>query len=494
MPRLLLSRTCAGVGTTGICIDNTLVVVGGGSPAWMNAGQVVGNAQLPGDTAYHVITVDPNTGVASVLWPGEDGSDTLVAGAGVIAAGLKSTSPYTRLVNDLGRTSISGFIPWDVDRETGLAILTEYQVGTGLNLYPRNSHAANAVVTTGPLYGARSLSGIVTWTEGGAGGIRPNAYNFYTGARIALQSAAGNLYQALVITSQAGRRFLLYAMQDGSVALHPVDDLTHGYTLPAGDHFGLDAEVQSDGTLLVVWSSNAGESAGSQGSVIWSLTSLPSISLTPGAPSTGGPDLGGGPIGGDGDSWFQGIPAVTLVSTGTFEVAYAPEVEVTLGIELYPPLLWENGRGRIIHPILGAFDYEVKPDEWVNIDEDAIIPPGWASTRTLTSAANVLWQGNVRDVVIEERWTAPGGLSMPVTQFRMLLAIWTMPIDPDVGYVHWYPTYITQAAFKVLPMGLTAGGQGVTFDDIVNYKDENSEPVGWMTNPVTFTLKLVGKL
>jgi len=29
---------------------------------------------------------------------------------------------------------------------------------------------------------------------------------------------------------------------------------------------------------------------------------------------------------------------------------------------------------------------------------------------------------------------------------------------------------------------------------VVNYKDENGEPIGWMTNPVTFTLKLVERL
>jgi hypothetical protein len=136
----------------------------------------------------------------------------------------------------------------------------------------------------------------------------------------------------------------------------------------------------------------------------------------------------------------------------------------------------------------------VKPDEWVNIDAEAIIPPVWASSRTLTSAANVLWQGNLRDVVVEERWKSLGGLAMPITQLRMLLAIWTTPMDPDVGYVQWFPNYITSVGFRVLPINLTAGGQGIAFDDIVNYKDEDGEPIGWMTQPVTFQLKLVERL
>ena len=83
---------------------------------------------------------------------------------------------------------------------------------------------------------------------------------------------------------------------------------------------------------------------------------------------------------------------------------------------------------------------------------------------------------------------------MPVTQMRMLLAIWTNPIDPDVGYVQWYPNYITQVAFKVLPLVLSAGGQGLVFDDVVNYLDEHDDPIGWVTQPVTFQLKLVERL
>jgi hypothetical protein len=185
---------------------------------------------------------------------------------------------------------------------------------------------------------------------------------------------------------------------------------------------------------------------------------------------------------------------VILTNDNTFGVAAAAERVVTLPLDIAPSFPIGTGRGRIVHPILGMFDYETKPDEWVNIDAEAIIPPVWASSRTLTSSANVLWQGNLRDVVVEERWKALGGLAMPATQFRMLLAIWTNPMDPDVGFVQWYPNYITQAGFRVLPVGLSAGGQGITFDDVINYVDEHDNPIGWMTAPVTLTLKLVERL
>lgn len=185
---------------------------------------------------------------------------------------------------------------------------------------------------------------------------------------------------------------------------------------------------------------------------------------------------------------------ITLMNNGEFGVSAAAEKLVTLELEIFPSFPIESGYGRLVHPILGAFDYEVKPDEWVNIDAEAVVPPVWASSRTLTSAANVLWNGNIRDVVVEERWKAAGGLAMPVTQLRMLLAIWTTPVDPDVGYVQWHPNYITPVVFKVLPVALQAGSGGVTFDDVVNYKDEEGNPIGWMTSPVTFTMKLVERL
>ena len=184
----------------------------------------------------------------------------------------------------------------------------------------------------------------------------------------------------------------------------------------------------------------------------------------------------------------------TITNTGIFGVAAAAEEILTLPIEVLPAYPTPSGKGRLMHPTLGAFDYEVKPDEWVNIDAEAIVPPVWASSRTLTGASNVLWNGNIRDVVVEERWKAFGGLSMPVTQLRMLLAVWTTPMDPDVGYVLWHPNYVTGVTFKVLPVNLQVGGSGITFDDVIHYKDENGDPIGWVTAPVTFTLKLVERV
>ena len=286
----------------------------------------------------------------------------------------------------------------------------------------------------------------------------------------------------LIVDGPEGEHWILSVTQTGLI-LRPVGSLV-GYKW-TGEYLNPWARWVDDHFVIA-----ASSSAGVLQTEEVVLTDQ-RYNLQTGQPSDPDTGTGGGGTGG-------GLPgntaARTLVSVGTFDVVPAAEEVIALPIEVFPAFPAESGHGRIIHPTLGAFDYEVKPDEWVNIDADAIIPPVWASSRTLTSAANVLWDGHLRDVVVEERWKALGGLAMPITQLRMLLAIWTMPIDPDVGYVHWFPNYITAVGFKVLPINLSAGGQGIALDDVINYKDEYGEPIGWVTSPVTFQLKLVDRL
>ena len=279
-----------------------------------------------------------------------------------------------------------------------------------------------------------------------------------------------------------GKWWLSYYSGDYGVVVHPIDS-TKGFKPVTGDLFFDIAVLPESPTFIrFAWSS---------------LPTEVSVQFVDIDTTKVGVELGASdspPVVAPADMVVCPSGTRALKSSASYGVAAAAEELVTLPIEVFPAFPTESGRGRIIHPTLGAFDYEIKPDEWVNIDADAIIAPIWASSRTLTSAANVLWQGHLRDVVVEERWKALGGLSMPITQLRMLLAVWTTPIDPDVGYVHWFPNYITPLAFKVLPVMLSAGGQGLAFDDVVNYKDEDGNPIGWVTAPVTFQLKLVERL
>jgi hypothetical protein len=296
---------------------------------------------------------------------------------------------------------------------------------------------------------------------------------------------SGGIFQPHAL-QVGGEWWICYWSDAHGTVLHPFNS-TEGYQPVGGDAFGIAAVVLSGTTVRFAWASTQAESNSAYVDI--DVATAPRTQLGAGATVPGTGDGGS-----DGGSGTTGMGGRTLTSSASFPVAAAAEEEVDLEIEVLPAFPDESGYGRIIHPTLGPFDYEVKPDEWVNIDADAIIAPVWSSSRTLTSAANVLWAGNLRDVVVEERWKALGGLAMPITQFRMLLAIWTTPVDPDVGYVQWFPNYISGLGFNVLPVGLSMGGSQIVFDDVVNYKDEDGEPIGWVTNPVTFVLKLVERL
>lgn len=370
-----------------------------------------------------------------------------------------------------------------------IAYVPSYQSGVGATVRERNGEEwqlSDYVVYNLQLVG----SGKAIWTES------PSAVRV-----IGLpepQKLSGGIYFPKVLQLHGDWWFCYYSDTKG-VVLHPFDSLV-GYTIvPLGQDAWIDMAATSAEVIRVVWSITEGEGAGHiqqvDINVVTDVRKNLSTGVTVSPPATGYPPGSTGTgSGGDVGGGITGGTTILLTSSASFNVVGAAEELITLPIEVYPSFPTGYGHGRIIHPTLGAFDYEVKPDEWVNIDADAIIAPIWASTRTMTSAANVLWEGNLRDVTVEERWKALGGLAMPMTQLRMLLAIWTTPMDPDVGYVQWYPTYITNVAFKVLPVALTAGGQGITFDDVANYLDDDGEPIGWMTNPVTLTMKLVERL
>jgi hypothetical protein len=63
-----------------------------------------------------------------------------------------------------------------------------------------------------------------------------------------------------------------------------------------------------------------------------------------------------------------------------------------------------------------------------------------------------------------------------------------------VGFVQWYPNYINPLGFNVVLLELTAGGDSITFDDVVNAFNTQGDPFGWMTNPVTLKMRLVSRL
>jgi hypothetical protein len=149
----------------------------------------------------------------------------------------------------------------------------------------------------------------------------------------------------------------------------------------------------------------------------------------------------------------------TLTSSAEFTVLDASTEATSVTLTVLPIAEAGEGSGRLIHPSLGTYDYPQGPDEWTNMDGDAVIAPVWSSTLTLAGAANTLWQGTLQDVVIEERWLGRGGLSMPIDQLRMLLSMWMNPPDPASGYVQWAPGYANSHTYKVILLNILVAGQ-----------------------------------
>lgn len=175
----------------------------------------------------------------------------------------------------------------------------------------------------------------------------------------------------------------------------------------------------------------------------------------------------------------------TLTNSATWTLGAASPAAEELDIPILPAASGATGRGRLVHPTLGSIDYEKAPDAWSGIDSDVLMPPVWASTKTLSGAANTLWRGHLRDAVATERWLGDD-LSMSIEQLRLLLAVWQNPVDPAAGYLQWWPNYTTTLGYQVMMTDVSVAGQGVTLDYITRQ--------GWVAAPVTISYRIAGRL
>ena len=157
----------------------------------------------------------------------------------------------------------------------------------------------------------------------------------------------------------------------------------------------------------------------------------------------------------------------TLTASTTFSIGAASTVVESVTTVILPAVAAGEGQGRLVHPTLGTYDYAFMPDAWVNIDGDAIIAPVWASSTTLDGASNTLWQGSLRDVVVEERWT----FAVKPAHLRAILAMWMNPPDPADGYVQWFPNYTNGNGYAVIMLAVTVGGQAVQLNYISRRHD-----------------------
>lgn len=476
MPKLnSRGEWCAGIGGGTVSANGKTISTPAGGACWLDDDTVLYQTSASG--SYILETYNVRTAARATV--STRGANNIVAGGSRWAAwlggygvyGVYGASGVTPPVNAVAGVSAAG-------RDGTIAITESYQAGLGFTLI-----SPAGVQTTGPNVAAYNLNVLSATTAcwiGGGGRQGPIGVFGVT----APAQVSASVYGVKMV-SVNGVWWVFYGGSTaggGAYVGHPASDASSPtiiHTEHVDRQYGFDAVVVGS-RIYYVYALGEGEAPGEI------VTGW--IDVETGNTGTGG---GTGTSTGTGTTSAGGV---TISSSATFQVAGGTTAAVQLTLPVLPVWPVESGYGRIIHPTIGAFDYETKPDEWMNIDTDVIIPPVWASTRTMTGAANVLWNGDIRDVVVEERWKALGGLAMPISQLRMLLMIWTNPIDPAEDYVRWYPNYISPLGFQVLPISVQVGGQGVTFDDVINYKDAEGDPDGWVTNPVTFQMKLVGRL
>lgn len=420
-----------------------------------------------GTPTCQLIIHNVDTGAKSVARP--VGANFLCAGGGVWAAWL-GANPNPAYVGVAASTGLhlpnAGLL--GISHDGAIGLKAEYQ-SEGPN-YVKEKNGDEWSIAESGIYDLQLLGNRQavwrSYAEQGAVKTTPGVP-----VPVIITEAAYFLKMAEV----DGKWYVCYASEQGLV-IHPAQDGNNATILHPEDierQFYVDFRAVGN-RLYYAYAHTQGDEP-----VI-----IGSVAAVGGTAGTGSPGTGPGTSSGVG---------MTLKSEATYPIADKTTKIEEAAIVSLPAWPVQSGRGRIVHPLLGAYDYEVKPDQWTNMDADVIIPPVWASTRTMTGAINVLWKGNIRDVVVEERWLAPGGISMPISMLRMLYMIWTNPLDPQVGFVQWFPNYISPFGFKVIPMMLDAGGQALVFDDIVNYEDGNG-PNGWVSSPVTLTLKMIERL
>jgi hypothetical protein len=179
----------------------------------------------------------------------------------------------------------------------------------------------------------------------------------------------------------------------------------------------------------------------------------------------------------------------TLSSSATVTIGAGSAVVDSIAIQVLPAIGSSTGNGRLIHPTLGTLDYDYGPDEWLNVDGDVIVAPIWANAKTLLGSSNALWQGNLRDVLVEERWSQ--ALNVKLSFMRQLLSFWQTPPDPDTDPpVQWWPNYTTALGFNVAMVNLvvegTGGSSGITLnpDGVLR---------GWVSGKLTLSMRILGR-
>lgn len=467
MPKLnSKGEWCAGIGGSTVSYQGQVIATpAAGSASWIDDTHII-YQQCDGDVCRLYI-YDTTTGQIAIA--ANRGANSIAAGGKVWAAWLAGYGLYASTglyLPDAGLITVG--------RSDGAIGYKKVYQSDG-PYYAKETDGSEWLITQ--TLGQLQLLGNqeACWTADSTihtteGVPTPIIENWNYGMRMVL---VNNTQWWVLYASSATGCYVAHPAENpgGPIAIHP--ELSE-------QQFGFDA-VAVGSIIHYVFATNEGESP---------------ESVVKGTIDTGVPGGGGGVSDGGGPAGAGGATSTLakLRAWNTFPVIDATTAVADVTFYSLPEFPVQQGRGRLVHPLFGPFDYHAKPDEWVNIDTDIVIPPVWSSVRSLGGSVNALWPGYVRDVVVEERWKSLGGLAMPIGQLRWMIMMWVNPVDPDTGYVQWYPNYVSPLGYRVLLLNLAVGGQqGIALDDVINYLDANG-PDGWVTAPVTLTMKIVERL
>jgi hypothetical protein len=173
----------------------------------------------------------------------------------------------------------------------------------------------------------------------------------------------------------------------------------------------------------------------------------------------------------------------TITSFANFTILATTPVTEEVAIRVLPLGSSAAGTGRLVHPTLGTLDYPYSPDQWEGFDTDLIVPPIWASTTTLTGAANTLWGGSIQDVQPVEHWNSD--ISMPMEFVRMLVNFWMNPPAPEDSYVVWSPSYANDLSYNVILTSVGSAGGELS----LNYVSRK----GWLQGELVLKMRVVSR-
>jgi len=178
---------------------------------------------------------------------------------------------------------------------------------------------------------------------------------------------------------------------------------------------------------------------------------------------------------------------MTISANASFSVSDSSTVSTSVTETVLAPVSYAlgSGRGKLIHPTLGTYLYTNKPTHRVNFDGAPIILPDWLHGKTIGGGTDTLWTGNIRDVVVTERWAFPGAEATLIAHLRYLYTFYANPPDPSAAsYVLWYPDDVTSVSYNVAMVGLRAGGNQYTVDMFLSGK-------GYVATPIELDLRLI---